>query len=112
MEPTYEDAAVSLLQSSPPPYVELFNEPDFSYKGFTPLTDAATAAQKLQPVFAAAHPSTTFISPALANANSGWLETFRDNCNNCFTQIPIGKSFRGIPSFQHFKVGLCVTLQC
>lgn len=70
MDPTYIDDALALLKSDPPRYLELFNEPDFSYNGWTPLTDAVTAATKLQPFFEASHPSTTYISPALMNANS------------------------------------------
>lgn len=89
MDPRDVSAAVTMLQNSPPPYLELFNEPDYSFAGVTPLTDPVTAAQDLQQIFQTAHPSTTFISPALANANSPWLTTFRDNCKNCFSQIPI-----------------------
>ena len=89
MDPTDTDSAVKLLASSPPAYLELFNEPDYSFQNATPLTDPIPAAQDLQPIFAAKHPSTQYISPALANANSDWLPTFRDNCNNCFDQIDI-----------------------
>ena len=89
MDPRDTDQALQILSSSPPAYLELFNEPDYSYQGITPLTDPVTAAHNLSQIFAAAHPSTQYISPALANANSNWLPTFRDNCNNCFDQIDI-----------------------
>ena len=89
MDPRDTDSAQQLLSASPPPYLELFNEPDYSYQGVTPLTDAVTAAHNLSQIFATSHPSTQYISPALADANSDWLPTFRDNCNGCFDQIDI-----------------------
>ena len=90
MDPRDTDAAVKLVQGpSPPQYLELFNEPDLSYKGLTPTTDAVTAAQNLQAMFNISHDRTSYVSPALAFPNSDWLTTFRDHCNNCFDQIPI-----------------------
>lgn len=59
MDPTEVSAAVQLLQSRTPQYLTLFNEPDYSYQGLTPLTSATDAANDLQPLFAASHPSTT-----------------------------------------------------
>lgn len=89
MDPTEVSAALTLLKTNPPPYLTLFNEPDYSYGGVTPLTSATDAANDLQPLFAASHPDTTYLSPALADANSGWLTTFRDSCDGCMSQIPI-----------------------
>lgn len=89
MDPRNVDQAVELLKTNPPKYLGLFNEPDFSFQDSTPKTDPVTAASALQPILSAAHPQTTFLSPALAEANSDWLATFRDHCNNCFDQIPI-----------------------
>ena len=90
MDPRDTDEAMTMLQSgSPPAYLELFNEPDFSFENLTMLTDAQTAAQNLSQLFDISHPLTTFISPALMNANGDWLTTFKDSCNNCFDQIPI-----------------------
>ncbi|KAK4693257.1 hypothetical protein P7C71_g4107, partial [Lecanoromycetidae sp. Uapishka_2] len=90
MDPTDTNNAISMLTgSSPPPYLELFNEPDFSFDNLTPLTDAVTAAQNLSALLATPHPQTTFISPALMDANSDWLTTFKNNCNGCFDQPPI-----------------------
>ena len=80
--------AVNLLKTNPPKYMGLLNEPDYSYYG-TPTLDPVSAAKALAPVFSAAVPQTTFLSPALAFANSNWLTTFRDNCNNCFSKISI-----------------------
>ena len=89
MDPTEVSAAVQLLKSNPPQYLTLFNEPDYSYQGQTPLTSPTDAATALKPLFAASHPNTTFLSPALANANSDWLPTFSNACNGCMSQIPI-----------------------
>ena len=90
MDPTYTDAAVRMLSGpNPPPYLELFNEPDFSFEGFTPLTDPAPAASNLQKLFAAPHPNTKYISPALMDANGPWLPQFNASCNGCFDQIDI-----------------------
>ena len=90
MDPRDTDAAIAMVQGgSPPQYLELFNEPDFSFQGLTPLTDPVTAAKSLSGLFTIPHPKTTYISPALMNANSDWLTTFKSNCNGCFDQIPI-----------------------
>ena len=62
--------ALTMLQNSPPKYLELYNEPDFSVWN-TPMTDPTTAANQLVPVIKAAPPSTTLIAPALAFPNPG-----------------------------------------
>ena len=67
---------------NPPTYLELFNEPDFSYMGFTPLTSPQDAAKALQPILAA-QTTTQFISPAVAFTNSDWLSQFNDACGQC-----------------------------
>jgi hypothetical protein len=90
MDPRNVQQAVSALQGgSPPEYLEIFNEPDFSYKGFTPVTDAATAAQAVQPIMKAASSSTTFISPAIAYTASSWLEDFFSACDGCKSKFPV-----------------------
>ena len=90
MDPRDVDAGVAMVQGdSAPQFLELFNEPDFSFEGLTPMTDPIPAAQSLAKFFSIPHPKTTYISPALMNANGPWLPTFRDNCNSCFDQIPI-----------------------
>lgn len=85
------DAAVELVQSADAPeYLELFNEPDFSFDGKTKTMDPEPAAQNLAKLFNTPHPKTTFISPALMNAtNDHWLPTFNASCKGCFDQIPI-----------------------
>lgn len=89
MDPTKVNATLSLITGpSPPAYVELFNEPDFSYMGYTPLTDPVSAANALAPIFSATT-TTQFLSPAVAYTNSDWLSTFAAHCNNCMDKIPI-----------------------
>lgn len=85
------DAAVELVQGADAPeYLELFNEPDFSFENLTKTMDPEPAAQNLAKLFNTPHPKTTFISPALMNANDPkWLSTFKASCNGCFDQIPI-----------------------
>lgn len=89
MDPSKVTEAVSLITGpSPPTYLELFNEPDFSFMGYTPLTDAVSAAAALGPIFSATT-TTQFLSPAVAFTNSDWLTTFAARCNNCMDKIPI-----------------------
>ena len=89
MDPSKVTDAVSMLSGgSAPPYLEIFNEPDFSYDGMTPLTDAATAAKAVAPIMQASAPGTTFVSPAIAYTTSSWLEDFFSGCN-CESKFPI-----------------------
>ena len=87
MDHTYIQDAVTMLANNPPPYLELFNEPDFSFEGLTLTEDAGPSASDLKTLFDTPHPNTKFISPALANANSPWLSTFFQACNGCIDQI-------------------------
>lgn len=89
MDPSQiKSALAAITSSSPPAFLELFNEPDFSYKGSTPLTSPREAAKALRPLFDA-KTTTQFISSAVAFPNSDWLTRFRDSCNGCFKKIPI-----------------------
>lgn len=91
MDPRDISTAQSILASNQTPaYLELFNEPDYSYGGATPITDPIPAAQDLSPLVSMPHGATQFISPALANANNAsWLPVFFDNCPDCLSQINI-----------------------
>ena len=90
MDPRNVDEALGLITGpNPPEFLELFNEPDFSYMGYTPLTDAQTAANSLANILAADTP-THFISPVVAFTNSDYLANFNNFCNNCVNEkIPI-----------------------
>lgn len=89
MDPRDVDAAKALITSAnPPSYLELFNEPDYSYMGFTPLTDAPTAGAALKDLIHMPT-STQFISPAVAFTGSGYLSDFFANCPGCIDKIPI-----------------------
>ena len=89
MDGRYVNDAITLIKTNPPNYLELYNEPDYSFQGVTPLTDPGTSASQLAPLFTMAHPNTTYISPALADATSSWLDQFFAACNGCIDQIPI-----------------------
>lgn len=90
MDPTDVSAAVSMLQgASSPAYLGLFNEPDYSFDGVTPLTSPQDAAASLAAVFAVPHPNTKFLAPAVAFPNSDWLPSFNASCNGCFSQIDV-----------------------
>ena len=90
MDPTDVSAAVSMLQgASSPAYLGLFNEPDYSFDGVTPLTSPQDAADSLAAVFAVPHPNTKFLAPAVAFPNSDWLPSFNASCNGCFSQIDV-----------------------
>ncbi|KAK0509119.1 hypothetical protein JMJ35_008490 [Cladonia borealis] len=90
MDPTDVTAAVAMLQgASPPPYLGLFNEPDYSFDGVTPLTSPQDAASSLGAVFTTPHPNTKFLAPAVAFPNSNWLPSFNASCNGCFSQIDV-----------------------
>ena len=89
MDHTYIKDASDMLANAPPPYLELFNEPDFSFEGLTLTEDAAPSASDLKILFDTPHPNTKFISPALMDANSDWLGTFFQACNGCIDQIDV-----------------------
>jgi len=91
MDPRDTKAAQAILSSNKTPaYLELFNEPDYSYGGATPLTDPIPAAKELSKLIGMPHSKTKFISPALANPNNAsWLPIFFDNCKAYKDQIDI-----------------------
>ena len=89
MDRTYIKAAKDMLANNPPPYLELFNEPDYSFEGLTLTEDPAPSAADLKTLFDTPHPNTKFISPALMNANGPWLPAFFQACNGCIDQIDI-----------------------
>ena len=89
MDHTYIQDAMTMLANNPPPYLELFNEPDFSFEDLTLTEDAGPSASDLKTLFDTPHPNTKYISPALAYANSSWLGTFFQACNGCIDQIDV-----------------------
>ena len=74
------------LQNSTLPYVELFNEPDYSYGGFTPLTSPQNASSLLRPILNSTH-STKFISPAPAGTGGSYLTNFNSSCPECMEKL-------------------------
>ena len=89
MDHTYIKDASDMLANNAPSYLELFNEPDFSFENLTLTEDATPSASDLKTLFDAPHPNTKFISPALMNANGPWLGSFFQACNGCLDQIDI-----------------------
>ena len=87
MDHTYIAAAMEMLASNPPPYLELYNEPDFSFDGLTLTEDPGPSASDLKPLLDASHPNTKYISPALMNANGPWLGQFFQACDGCIDQF-------------------------
>lgn len=88
MDPTDLEAAKTLLKNSPPGYLELYNEPDYSYGNVTPVTSPQDSANGLKPLFDIGAP-TQFISPAVAFTGSDWLKEFQGNCTECMDKIGI-----------------------
>lgn len=87
-DPDFVDGAISLLKSNnPPQYLELFNEPDYHWKGSgIPKTPPLAAAKALEPILNGNWPNTKLISPALAGSlNESWWKEFNGpkGCNGC-----------------------------
>ena len=89
MDRTYISNATNILANNPPSYMELYNEPDFSFENVTLTEDAAPSASDLSALLTASHQNTTYISPALMNANGPWLGEFFQACNGCIDQIDV-----------------------
>ena len=89
MDRTYVQDALKMLANNPPRYLELFNEPDYSFEGLTLTEDPGPSAQDLKPLFNTPHPNTAYISPALMNANGPWLPQFFQDCSGCLDQIDV-----------------------
>ncbi|KAF6226300.1 hypothetical protein HO133_009166 [Letharia lupina] len=83
MDHTYIQDAVGMLANNPPLYLELYNEPDFSFEGLTLTEEPAPSASDLKTLLDTPHPNTKFISPALMDANGPWLGEFFQACNGC-----------------------------
>lgn len=85
--PEYVQQALHFLKSdNPPPYLELFNEPDYSWEGKSPITGPLAAAKALKPILDGHWPKTTLLSPALASsANETWWAMFNGpkGCDGC-----------------------------
>ncbi|CAO1605440.1 hypothetical protein XANCAGTX0491_008958 [Xanthoria calcicola] len=90
MDPADTNKAIEWLKSDhPPPYLGLFNEPDLSYGGSTPVTLPEAAAKNLTTLINAKPPSTTLLSPVPAFPYSDWLDQFDGNCTGCMDKIDI-----------------------
>ena len=91
MDGSYVAAAKDMLLHNPPTYMELYNEPDLSFEGYTKVTDPETAWTQLKPLFDMRPAGTTFIAPSAVTQD--WLQKFHTACTNatydCFSDLPI-----------------------
>ncbi|KAL8695096.1 MAG: hypothetical protein Q9218_000374 [Villophora microphyllina] len=89
VDPADTNAAMDWVQSDhPPAYLELFNEPDFSFGGFTPITLPEESANNLTKLIHSA-PNTQLIAPVSAFPGGEWIKEFAGNCTGCMDKIPI-----------------------
>ncbi|KAL8684481.1 MAG: hypothetical protein Q9224_006324 [Gallowayella concinna] len=74
-------AAVKLVNGpNPPEWLLTFNEPDFSYGGFTPTMSGKEAADAIKDLLASPGSKTKFVAPATADPNHPFLEEFFAAC--------------------------------
>lgn len=77
-----------LSSDSTPTFMEVFNEPDYSYENATPLTSAQDAAAAAEQLISAAG-NKQLISPAPAFTGSDYLTDFFGNCTECDSKFNI-----------------------
>lgn len=64
-----------------PEWMLTFNEPDYSYMGWTPKMDGKKAAKAIAPLLAQPGSKTKFVAPVTADPNDPFLEEFFAACN-------------------------------
>ena len=76
------NTAIDMVNSTnPPAWMLTFNEPDFSYGGFTPTMSGTEAANAIAPLIAAAKGKPTrFVAPVTADPNSAFHDEFYAAC--------------------------------
>ncbi len=89
MDPSDITAAITKVTSpNAPTHLELFNEPDFSWGGVTPLTSAPDAANSLSSLINT-QTTTQWLSPGPAFTSSSYLTDFNKACNGCMDKVHI-----------------------
>jgi hypothetical protein len=89
MDPNDITAAITKVTSpNAPTHLELFNEPDFSWGGVTPLTSAPDAANSLSSLINT-QTTTQWLSPGPAFTSSSYLTDFNKACNGCMDKVHI-----------------------
>lgn len=74
--------AVELVNGPyPPPWMLTFNEPDYSYMGFTPTMSPQEAAEAIKPLLAKPGNNTYYVAPVTADPLSSWVDDFFAACN-------------------------------
>ncbi|KAL8748267.1 MAG: hypothetical protein Q9184_007450, partial [Pyrenodesmia sp. 2 TL-2023] len=84
--------AVELVNGpNPPPWMLTFNEPDYSYMGFTPTMSPQEAAEAIKPLLAKPGKDTNYVAPVTADPLSSWVDDFfaACNCRNFFSAYNI-----------------------
>lgn len=75
-------AVVNLVNGpNPPAWLLTFNEPDYSYMGWTPTMTPQQAADAIKPLLARPGTKTKYVAPVVAFTDSGWLDQFFAACN-------------------------------
>ncbi|KAL8850210.1 MAG: hypothetical protein Q9221_004809 [Calogaya cf. arnoldii] len=87
-DPTERFDAFKKIESFELPFLELYNEPDFSFLDVTPVTSPADSAEHLKPLIDM-NSYTTLISPAPAFTGDSWLQDFAEHCTGCMDKIGI-----------------------
>lgn len=74
-------AAVELVNgANAPDWMLTFNEPDYSYGGFTPTMSPQDAATAIQPLLKSPGTKTKFVAPVTADPLSDWVPQFFAAC--------------------------------
>ncbi|KAL8830744.1 MAG: hypothetical protein Q9170_005593 [Blastenia crenularia] len=74
------DAVNMVNGPNPPSWLLTFNEPDYSYMGWTPKMSPQEAADAIKPLLEKPGTSTKFVAPATADPMSDWHEQFYAAC--------------------------------
>lgn len=103
-----EEGVKTMMGNGPiekPAYLAMYNEPNYSFMGYTKLTDAVTACEEAAPLFApetlAAKGNTKYIAPVPALPMDQWLKDFFATCPQYLEHIDIMSLHIYTDSTQH-----------
>ncbi|KAL9003712.1 MAG: hypothetical protein Q9188_003435 [Gyalolechia gomerana] len=75
-----KDAVEMVNGPNPPPWMLTFNEPDFSYMGWTPKMTPEEAAAAIKPLLDKPGTSTKYVAPAIVFIDGDWHDKFFAAC--------------------------------
>ncbi|KAL8932557.1 MAG: hypothetical protein Q9216_006784 [Gyalolechia sp. 2 TL-2023] len=75
-----KDAVEMVNGPNPPEWMLTFNEPDFSYMGWTPKMTPEEAARAIQPLLDRPGTSTKYVAPVVVFNEEGWHDKFFAAC--------------------------------